>query len=98
MNRLEEDYGGHLFGRRSIGEVVWFLYEGVTLKLAHDTRFTPDWVVMLKNGEMELHECKGPHRWEDSIIKLRVAARLFPFRFFLVTREGDKWVQREVTA
>jgi hypothetical protein len=99
MNRLEEDYGGHLLARRSVGEVVWYAYEGITLKLADDTRYTPDWAVLLKSGEMELHEVKGPHAREDSIVKLRVTARLFPFRVLLVTRDDDGgWNEQEVRA
>ena len=81
MNKLEADYSGTLFARRSVGEVAWYLYEGITLKLADDCRYTVDFAVMLKSGELQMHEVKGPHRREDSIIKLRVAARLFPLGF-----------------
>jgi len=96
MTRIERDYGEHLLGRKAAGEVDWYAYEGMTLKLADDCRLTIDWSVMLSSGEMELHECKGPYAREDSIVKLRLAARLFPFRVLLVTRDGDGWQHREI--
>jgi hypothetical protein len=98
MNKLEAAYGEHLLARQAAGEVAWSQYEGLTFKLGDDCRFTPDWGVMLSNGEFELHETKGPHRREDSIVKLRIAARIYPFRFYLITRDADgKWEQKEVT-
>lgn len=98
MTRIERDYGEHLLAQKAAGEVAWYGYEALTLKLADDCRFTVDWSVMLASGDMELHECKGPFAREDSIIKLRLAARLFPFRVVLVTRAGDQWNHKEITA
>ena len=51
---------------------------------------------MMSDGELRCYEVKGPFRRKDSIVKLRVAASLYPFRFFLVTRSGDEWVEQEV--
>jgi hypothetical protein len=96
MNQLERDYAGHLFAARSAGEILWYEYEAITLRLGHDCRYTPDFFVELANGELELRECKGPHRWEDSIVKLRTAAAKYPFRFYLVERDGMGWKTTEV--
>lgn len=71
-------------------------YEGITLTLADDTRHTPYWFAMMSDGELRCYEVKGPFRREDSTVKLRVVASLYPFRFFLVTRSGDEWVEQEV--
>jgi hypothetical protein len=97
MTRIERDYGEHLLAAKAEGGIAWYAYEGLTLKLADDCRYTPDFVVMVHDGEMELHETKGPYAREDSLIKLRLAARLFPFRVYLVTREGDRWRFKLVT-
>jgi hypothetical protein len=68
------------------------------LKLADDTRYSPDFFVLTKDNELVCYEIKGPFRREDSFVKLKVAARLFPFRFVLVTRDrGGKWNEREIT-
>lgn len=96
MNALEKAYEAVL---AQAEDVAWYRYEGVTLKLAHDTRYTPDFAVMRGDGTLEMHEVKGPHRWEDSIVKLRCAAEMFPLVFVMATRSKDgAWEIREVGA
>lgn len=89
MNKTEAAYAEELRLRELAGEVVWFKYEGVTLRLGPDCRYTPDFLVMLLGGELECHETKGFHR-EDAMVKLRVAAEAFPFRFILVEKLAQK--------
>ncbi|MGD0968655.1 MAG: hypothetical protein ABR949_10240 [Candidatus Aquilonibacter sp.] len=64
------------------------------MKLAPDTRYTPDFAVMLADGSLEMHETKGFMR-EDALVKIKLAAELFPFRFFLVKRDRDGWDVKE---
>ncbi len=93
-NKLEEAYGLHLEARKQAGEVLWYKFEGITFKLANDTRYTPDFVVLLANSEMECHEVKSI--WRDgSKEKVKVASELFPFRFIAVfavhKKDGGGW-------
>lgn len=75
--------------------MVWFAYEGVKLKLAPATFFTPDFIVMLSGGEIELHETKG--FMEDAAVNLKVAATLFRFPVKVITRgKGGQWETRDV--
>jgi hypothetical protein len=83
MNRLEALYAAELEKRRTLGEVSWYSFEAITLKLADRCRYTPDFAVMLANGDLEMHECKGFMR-DDARVKLRTAAEKFPLRFLLV--------------
>jgi hypothetical protein len=83
MNRMEKAYSEVIIQRQRIGEVEWWAYEGITLKLAPDTRYTPDFAVMLADGSIEFHEVKG-FMEDDAWVKLKVAAEKFPFRFVLV--------------
>lgn len=77
-NRTEAEYAAGLTLRRAAGEIVDFWFEAVTLKLADDTRYTPDFLVMLPDGTLEFHEIKG--HWEDDAkVKVKVAAQAFPF-------------------
>ena len=62
----------------------------ITLKLAHDCRYTSDFAVMLASGEIELHECKGFMR-EDASVKLKLAAELFPFPILVVRKVAGGW-------
>jgi len=96
MNKLEEAYSWALEADRRAGLLTWYAYEAITLRIAHDCRYTPDFAVRTAGGQLEFHEVKGYMR-EDARIKLRVAASMFPFRFLLARRASAGWVIEEVT-
>lgn len=83
MNKLETAYAALLQARLFAGEVAWFKFEGVKLRLAGLTFLTVDFFVMLANGELQAHECKG-YMESDAAVKLKVAAAMYPFPFYLV--------------
>lgn len=94
MNKTEAQYQMHLASRLHIGEVQWFKFEGIKLRLADNTFYTPDFAVMAADGVMELHEVKG--FWlEDARVKIKIAADIYPFRFIAVRakpkKEGGGW-------
>lgn len=99
MNKSEAAYAVTLTARRAVGEIVEFWYEGMTLKWAKDTRWTPDFMVMLPDGLIELHECKG-FMEDHAFVKLKTCAALFPFRVLLVKpvakKHGGGWEITEV--
>lgn len=80
MNGTERAYSQHLTMREQLGEVLWFAFESITLKLAKGTSYTPDFAVMMRDGTMEMHEVKG-HWLTTSRVKIKVAAEKFPFVF-----------------
>lgn len=100
MNGTEAEYAGKLESRRRAGEIIEYHYEAVTLKLADNTRYTPDFLVMTADGELEIHEVKGGFIREDGWQKLKIAAGMFPFRFFLcqklAKKDGGNWKIKEV--
>lgn len=69
------------------------------MKLAHDTRYTPDFLVMRRDFSLECHECKGGYWEDDALVKIKVAAAKFPFRFLsarlLPKKAGGGWELRE---
>ena len=97
MNKLEADYHALLTQRMLAGEIAWMKYEGITLKLGQDCRYTPDFAIMLADGTMELHETKG-FMQEDALVKLKTCAEMYPFRLCLVKRQarrdGGEWIYR----
>lgn len=96
MNKTEAAYAAHLDARRHLGEVLWFRFEGVKLRLADNTFYTPDFAVMVASGQIELHEVKG-FMEEDANVKIKVAASQYPFVFRLVRKaKGGEWDIREV--
>lgn len=90
MNKLETKYAQHLEALRLQGEIQWFKFEGMKFVLAPKTSYTPDFAVLMKNGEMQMHECKG-FMMEDANVKIKLAAELFPFRFFVVRLKSGRW-------
>lgn len=89
MNKLEREYAEHLEIRRIAGEVLWWAYEPIKFRLAASTFYTPDFGVMLANGEVEFHETKG--FWEDDArVKIKCAADKFPFRFIALKKLAKK--------
>lgn len=94
MNGLEAAYAEHLKTLQQAGAVDWFAFEAIKLKLADSTFYTPDFLVLMMNGDLEVHEVKG--HWEDDArVKIKVAAALFPFRFRAIQRlpkrDGGGW-------
>lgn len=98
MNKTEEAYRDTLNTLMQSGAVLWFKFEGLKLRLADNTFYTPDFAVMLSTGEMECHEVKG--FWQDDArAKIKIAADLYPFRFIAVKPEAKKrgggWITEE---
>lgn len=99
MNKTEAEYAAALACDVRHGDIQWFDYEAITLKLADDCRYTPDFVVVHLDGRIEFREIKGFWR-DDAKVKIRVAARLFPWAKFVAIRkrrksDGGGWVQEE---
>lgn len=93
-NKTEAQYEALLEGMRVAGDVLWYRFEGVKLRLADNTFYTPDFAVMLSSGVMEMHEVKG--FWQDDArVKIKVAAELYPFRFIAAVprkkKDGGGW-------
>lgn len=89
MNKTEAAYAKHLEDRRIAGEVWWYKFEGVKLRLADNTFYTPDFAVMLDDCTIEMHEVKG--HWEDDAkVKIKVASSIYPFRFLAIKMNKRK--------
>ena len=93
QNKWEEAYEAELRIRLAAGEIQWFSFEPIKLRLADNTFFTPDFAVLI-GGKLEFHEIKGFLR-DDANVKFKVAAELFPFLFLMFRKkrisEGGGW-------
>lgn len=85
MNRTEKAYAEHLERLRVGGSIVWFKFEGVKFRLADNTFYTPDFLVMNATGELEVHEVKGSTYifQEDAKVKVKVASEMYPLKFLV---------------
>lgn len=98
MNPMETRYSQLLDSMKASGEIVWWVFEGITLKLCEGSRYTPDFFVLRADGVLEVHETKG--RWiGDAKTKIKVAAEKFPFLFKAVfavpKKDGGGWRDEE---
>lgn len=106
LNKLEQRYLGHLKAAACLRtevpeELHWIGAQCFTLRLANGCKYTPDFWTFNDDGKLQAMELKGPHTWEDSIVKLKIAASLYPmFEFYLVRWDRDKcaWVEKLVKA
>lgn len=94
MNKWEREWDERLRCDYLVGEILWYSFEGIKLRLADNTFYTPDFLVMLKDGTLEAHEVKGWMR-DDAAVKLKVAAEMFPLKFVLITKEKGQWKREE---
>ena len=89
MNKKETAYDSHLAALQHAGQIKWRKFEGLKLRLADNTFYTPDFAVMAADGVIECHEVKG--FWQDDArAKIKVAADLYPFRFIAVKARTKK--------
>lgn len=89
-NKTEAEYEALLEERRRAGDVLAYYFEAMTLQLAFDLRYTPDFLVMMADRTLELHEVKG-HWTDDARAKIKAAQERFPmFRFVAVRKRAKK--------
>jgi very-short-patch-repair endonuclease len=99
MNHTEEKYSRHLQDRLLCGEIRWWAFECWKLRLADNTFYTPDFIVVDNALRIEAHEVKhwwrnaGRTGWEeDARVKIKVAADMHPIRFVAATlMEDQSW-------
>lgn len=111
LNKTEARYAEYLEGEKRAGAVLWYTFEGITLKLAEGLRFTPDFSVLRADGLMELVDVKGrttrvaasgerkevAFAMDDSRQKVKMAAAIFPFVFVVAfPSKSGEWVRKEI--
>lgn len=94
MNKTETAYANYLETQKQFGDVEWYEFEPMNLRLADKCFYTIDFLVMLKNGQLECHEVKG-YWTDDALVKIKAAAAKFPFKFIAIKLIKGSWVVRE---
>jgi len=94
MNKTEAAYARHLDALKLAGDVCWYEFEAIKLRLADDTQYIPDFFVLTRDFILEVHETKGFWR-DDARVKIKVAAAMYPFRFFGITKDKNGWGREE---
>ena len=108
MNNLEEKYSKWLDSLKWEKQIEAWQFEPLGLKIAEmRCRYHPDFLVV-RHDQFEFHEVKafskkaGKPRYEDdSMVKLKVAARQFPwFQFRMVWFDSNigSWQDKPIVA
>jgi hypothetical protein len=99
MNKLEQEYARHLELRKLAGEIRDYRFEAVHLRLCDGQggkarTYKPDFLVVLADGRVEIHEVKG-WQWQAGMLRFDFAAQQFPFwTFRMFGRDAHGWVER----
>ncbi|WYX08207.1 DUF1064 domain-containing protein [Achromobacter xylosoxidans] len=89
MNKSEQAYAAYLGQLQAVGGILWYKFEGMKFRLADNTFYTPDFMVMKPDGQLEAHEVKG--YWQDDAkVKIKVASAMYPVRFLAITARAKK--------
>lgn len=94
MNKTEAAYASFLDTLILCKDVLWWKFEAAKLRLADNTFYSPDFLVLKADGALECHEVKG--HWEDDArVKIKVAASIYPMQFIavqaLAKSKGGGW-------
>jgi hypothetical protein len=101
MNKTESAFSDLLESRKQKGEIVEWLFEAITLKLADDTRYTADFLIVHLDGTMELVNVKADYASDpNSLTKIKCAADKFWMYLFSIEKKlskanGGGWERRE---
>lgn len=95
MNKTEAAFAKHLENARITGKLIRWEFEGVKLRLAKKTFYTPDFLAVYPEV-FTFYEVKGWWR-DDARVKIKVAAKLYPyFAFIAVQLKRGEWVYERI--
>ena len=91
MNKTEAAWAVRLDVGKLAGQINWWSFEAVKIRLAQSTFYTPDFMVWLPDGSIRFDEVKGFWR-DDARVKIKVVAEMYPFwAFQAVSRHKGSW-------
>jgi hypothetical protein len=85
LNKTEKRYLKIL---RSRPENLWIGVHVFRLRIATNTHYTPDFATLDTDGVFTFYDSKGGWTFEDSQLKMKLVARMFPF---------FRWIKAELT-
>ena len=101
MNKTEAAYASYLEILKRAGEIQEYWFQPIKLKVAENRcTYEPDFMVLTKTGNVELHEVKGAKVIfrDDAKVKCRIIAEKYPFKLIIVypnKKLSDGWEKEE---
>lgn len=102
MNRTEAAFSAYLEQRKQAGEILWYAFDAIKLRLADNTFLSVDFFVMNHDGGLYAIDVKGSPKIieDDAKVKMKVAADKFCWPFFYAfpkaKKDGGGWTIVEV--
>ena len=102
LNKTEQRYANHLAARLAAGEIKWFKFDCIKLRLADNTFLEVDFAVLRADDVLEMVDVKGAKAvyQDDARVKNKVAAETYPFVFKVAypraKAAGGGWDEEEV--
>jgi len=87
MNKTESAYADVLEQRRRCGQILDYQFHPANVRLADSTFYEIDFIVLVADMTVEIHEVKGGYTTEKGNMKIKLCAEALPwFRFLKVSR------------
>lgn len=104
MNKTEAAFAAYLEQRKQAGEILWYAFDAIKLRLADNTFLSVDFFVMNSMNCLYAIDVKGSPAIieDDAKVKMKVATAAFPWPFFYAfpkpKKDGGGWKIVEVGA
>lgn len=108
MNATEAAFAAYLDLLYKCGKIGHYSgFEPLTL-VSGRRKYTPDFRVVMNDGTVRMYDCKGcrltrtkriprPHVEPQDRLRIELFARAYPqYRFVLVYRFRDQWIEQEI--
>lgn len=90
-NKWEREFAHVLEFRKRAGEIIWYGFESIRLRLADDTYFKADFFAVRSDYRIEVIEVKGFLR-AAARVRYNVARDLYPWMDFKMVRKvNGRW-------
>ena len=96
MNATEQRYAAEVLALAvENSDLQYYMFEKLKFRLGKSCYYTPDFVALSTDGQLEVHEIKG-HMEDDAAVKLRVFREIYPqIRLIIVRRLNNQWTYEE---
>ena len=91
MNKTEQAYSQRLELMKRSGEIIDWKFHPMNMRLAKNTFYEVDFLVLHKDMTIAIHETKGEYTSEKGQMKIKLAAKAMPwFRFYKCIKVAEK--------
>lgn len=98
MNKTERSYADLLDQRRLAGDILDWKFHAMNVRLADNTFYETDFLVVAADRELQIHEVKGTHITDKGKIKIKLCGQALPwFRCILAIKEGATFTLSEIS-